>query len=179
MGAFRVLGKNGTFSLAGSLVIIASGLSLKYKKCLIIKQLWNSLNEEGFHKKTESQDFIAFGNNWESLMPVSGTFIKIGFNRFLLFNNTRYAVRRFNIKDGYPFPLKLSIACTDKELEKEYPVMINLIDQVYQFSRMYWKSVRQQNLPITIKYPEMVAEIFPHFQGNNIPDFGKNNLWFL
>jgi hypothetical protein len=44
---------------------------------------------------------------------------------------------------------------------------------------MYWKPVRQQNLPVTIKYPEMVAEIFPHFQGNNIPDFGKNNLWFL
>jgi hypothetical protein len=26
---------------------------------------------------------------------------------------------------------------------------------------------------------EMVAEIFPHFEGNEIPDFGKDNLWFL
>ncbi len=54
-----------------------------------------------------------------------------------------------------------------------------LIDQVYQFSRMYWKSVSQQNLPVTSKYPEMVAEIFPHFKGGEIPEFGKNNLWFL
>jgi hypothetical protein len=38
-----------------------------------------------------------------------------------------------------------------------------LIDQVYQFSRIYWKSVKQQGLPVTIKYPEMIAEIIPHF----------------
>ena len=56
---------------------------------------------------------------------------------------------------------------------------IKVIDQVYQFSRMYWKSVRQQNLPVTIKYPEMVAQIAPHFDGDDIPEFGKDNLWFL
>ena len=30
---------------------------------------------------------------------------------------------------------------------------------------MCWKSLRQQNLPVTIKYPEMVAQIAPHFEG--------------
>jgi hypothetical protein len=44
---------------------------------------------------------------------------------------------------------------------------------------MYWKSVRQQNLPVTIKYPEMVAQIAPHFDGDDIPAYGKENLWFL
>jgi hypothetical protein len=44
---------------------------------------------------------------------------------------------------------------------------------------MYWKSVRQQNLPVTIKYPEMVAQIAPHFNANDIPEYGKTNLWFL
>jgi hypothetical protein len=51
-----------------------------------------------------------------------------------------------------------------------------------QFDRclhMYWKSISQQNLPVTTKYPEMVAEIYPHFQEDNLPDFGKSNLWFL
>ncbi|MEY4660889.1 MAG: hypothetical protein RLZZ42_841 [Bacteroidota bacterium] len=38
-----------------------------------------------------------------------------------------------------------------------------LIDQVYQFSRMYWESTNQHSLLITIKYLEMVAEIYPHF----------------
>ena len=54
-----------------------------------------------------------------------------------------------------------------------------LIDQVYQFSRMYWKSVSQQNIPVTIAYPEMVAEIFSHFKQPHIPEFGTDNLWFL
>nr|WP_297655712.1 hypothetical protein [uncultured Prevotella sp.] len=53
-----------------------------------------------------------------------------------------------------------------------------LIGQVYQFSRIYWKSVKQQGLPVTIKYPEMIAEIMPHFESPTIyPD--SKSLWFL
>jgi hypothetical protein len=50
---------------------------------------------------------------------------------------------------------------------------------VYQFSRMYWKSISQQNMPVTIMYPEMVAEIFPYFKNPVLSDFGKESLWFL
>jgi hypothetical protein len=64
-------------------------------------------------------------------------------------------------------------------LVEDVEVVRELIGQVYQFSRMYWKSISQQNLPVTTKYPEMVAEIYPHFQEDNLPDFGKSNLWFL
>lgn len=129
--------------------------------------------------KTESQDIVAFDNSWTELMPSSGTFINFGHGRFLLFNNTRYSKEYYHAADGYPFPIKLRIKCTDPELEKDYKTIRELLDQVYQFSRMYWKSVRQQNLPVTIKYPEMVAEMFPHFEGYKIPEFGKDNLWFL
>jgi len=129
--------------------------------------------------KTESRDIIAFDDLWSELMPMSGTFINVGHSRYLLFNNTRYPKAYFNINDGYPFPIKLTIKCSHPELEKDPAIIQELIEQVYQFSRMYWKSVRQQNLPVTIKYPEMVAEMFPHFEGNEIPDFGKDNLWFL
>ena len=129
--------------------------------------------------KTESSDIVAFDMGWKDLMPVSGTFIKLGYNRFLLFNNTRYPDSEFNYHDGYSFPVKLKITCSNSELVEEYKTVKELIDQVYQFSRMYWKSVRQQNLPVTIKYPEMVAEMLPYFEGNEIPDYGKDNLWFL
>lgn len=92
---------------------------------------------------------------------------------------SKIATIAINDSDGYPFPIKLHICCTNPELEKDFRIIKKLIDQVYQFSRIYWKSVRQQNLPVTIKYPEMVAEMFPHFEGNEIPVFGKDNLWFL
>ena len=129
--------------------------------------------------KTESRDIVAFDDDWDKLMPLSGTFVNIGWNKFLLFNNTRYNTDRFFDADGFPFPVKIKINCTDEELAKDSRNIKELIDQVYQFSRMYWKSVRQQNLPVTIKYPEMVAEMFPYFEGNEIPDFGKDKLWFL
>lgn len=130
--------------------------------------------------KTQSSDIVAFDNNSKQLMPMSGTYINIGFNKYLLFNNVKYTEEStVRPSDGFPFPIKLSIRCTKEEEARDPRVVSELIDQVYQFSRMYWKSVRQQNLPVTIKYPEMVAEIFPHFSGNEIPEFGKDNLWFL
>jgi len=34
---------------------------------------------------------------------------------------------------------------------------------------MYWKSVNQKNLPVTIKYREMVAKVFPYSDNRFIP----------
>lgn len=129
--------------------------------------------------KTESRELVAFDMEHKDLLPESGQIINIKGNEFLLFNNTRYKNTDIRSMDGYPFPIKISIECTKKEELNKFTVKRELIDQVYQFSRMYWKSVRQQNLPVTIKYPEMVAEMFPYFEGYEIPDFGKDNLWFL
>ncbi|MEZ5001433.1 MAG: Piwi domain-containing protein [Chitinophagales bacterium] len=127
--------------------------------------------------KTESSDYVAFDTNDEALMPLSGTIIEVARLKYLLYNNTRYSAKGFPI--GYPFPVKLQLYCTEKGYFEDITIVKELIDQVYQFSRMYWKSVKQQNLPVTIKYPEMVAQIFPHFEGDKLPDFGKTNLWFL
>jgi hypothetical protein len=129
--------------------------------------------------KTESEDIVAFDESWSDKMPYSGTYINIGNRKYLLFNNTRYNNQSFRAADGWPFPIKLKIDCTDKTKLDDTTIIRDLIDQVYQFSRMYWKSVRQQNLPVTIKYPEIIAQIAPHFDGLDIPEFGKDNLWFL
>lgn len=129
--------------------------------------------------KTVSKDLIAFDDSLKGLMPQSGTFINIGNHKYLLFNNVRYTDAVVKDTEGWPFPIKLKIDCTEKSQLSEVRVINDLINQVYQFSRMYWKSVSHQNLPVTIKYPEMVAQIAPHFDGDEIPQFGKDNLWFL
>ena len=49
----------------------------------------------------------------------------------------------------------------------------------FDFSRIYWKSVKQQNLPVTIKYPEMIAQMLPYFNDVNNYDIDTNHLWFL
>lgn len=147
--------------------------------------------------KTESEDIVLFdeestyssynyqtrqNESIKSLMPYSGKWINLGpskdGHRYLLCNNTRYENEQFNAMDGFPFPVKLTIACPNRNDEIETPVIQQLIDQVYQFSRIYWKSVKQQGLPVTIKYPEMIAEIMPHFNDKTVYT-ESNCLWFL
>lgn len=133
--------------------------------------------------KTMSEDIIAFDEAWHNkLMPKSGTFINIGQkeHKYLLFNNSRYSDDlTFPSSESYPFPIKLKITSPTPDALKDTLVIKKLIEQVYQFSRLYWKSLRQQNVPITIKYPEMVAEIAPNFDSKEIPPYGKEILWFL
>ena len=76
-------------------------------------------------------------------------------------------------------PITNGAIASNKSCLQEENAITELIDQVYQFSRMYWKSVSQQNLPVTIKYSEMVAQIYPHFQNNTLSEFARKNLWFL
>ena len=130
--------------------------------------------------KTESQDIIAYDLNWGGkLMPLSGTYIRIAINQFLLFNNVRYPNSyKYSDAEGYPFPIKISISSPDKDAFEDADIVLELLTQVYQFSRLYWKSLRQQNVPITIKYPEMVAQLAPRFEAP-IPDHAKDKLWFL
>ena len=147
--------------------------------------------------KTESEDIVLFDEestyprynyqtrlteNVKSLMPYSGKWVNLGHSRdghrYLLCNNTRYENEKFSVMDGFPFPIKLTIACPNRDDEIDTPVVQQLIDQVYQFSRIYWKSVKQQGLPVTIKYPEMIAEIMPHFTDKTVYT-ESNCLWFL
>jgi len=128
--------------------------------------------------KTESEDYLVFDENYIDLMPESGTIINIGRSEFLLCNNSKYNLEDKVALDGYHLPVKLKLSCSKPELLTD-EVATELIDQVYQFSRMYWKALKQQNLPVTIKYPEMVARIAPHFDGGIIPIYGRKNLWFL
>jgi hypothetical protein len=147
--------------------------------------------------KTESEDIVLFDEestyssynyqtnqreNLKSLMPYSGKWVNLGpskeGHKYLLCNNTRYEGERFSAMDGFPFPVKLTIACPNRNDIIDTPVVQQLIDQVYQFSRIYWKSVKQQGLPVTIKYPEMIAEIMPHFNDKTVYN-ESNYLWFL
>ncbi len=130
--------------------------------------------------KTESKELLGFDvSDAENLMPYSGTIVKVGKSEYLLFNNTRYDATSKPAQKEYHFPVKIALSSTVEGMLDDMNLVEQLIDQVYQFSRMYWKSTNQRSLPVTIKYPEMVAEIYPYFQHDKLPDFGKESLWFL
>ena len=129
--------------------------------------------------KTESKELLAFDLKNTNLMPLSGTILQVGRRDYLLCNNTRYNSSSLVKPKEYHFPIKLNISCTQPGVLDDIAVVKDLMDQVYQFSRMYWKSISQQSLPVTTLYPEMVAKMYPHFEHDKLPDFGKENLWFL
>ena len=130
--------------------------------------------------KTVSKELLAFDtDSTDKYMPYSVTYIRMAERQYLLFNNTRYKPDSKVIDKEYHFPIKIKLTSTHLALLDDEALIDKLIDQVYQFSRMYWKSVSQQNIPVTIAYPEMVATIYSHFKQHYIPEFGTDNLWFL
>lgn len=192
---------NDTVSLAGSIrEAVAKFIAVNYTASRLIIHFYKDIGKKELEpilrtlhtlglnipvivvtiNKTESKELLGFdlkdGNN---LMPYSGTIVKVGKSEYLLFNNTRYDATAKPAQKEYHFPVKIALSSTVEGMLEDMNLVEQLIDQVYQFSRMYWKSTNQQSLPVTIKYPEMVAEIYPHFQHDKLPDFGRESLWFL
>lgn len=128
---------------------------------------------------TLSNDYVLFDSTFEGRMPQSGTFIKTKMNEFILCNNTRYSEQTGTKLDGFPLPIKMKFKSSNYEKMNDINVVRELIDQVYQFSRMYWKSVRQRNMPVTIEYSELIAKMIAHFENKELEPFTRNSLWFL
>lgn len=86
---------------------------------------------------------------------------------------------------SYPYPIKVYVDIAgegEKKLHEhlEDPLWVgDLLKQVYQFSRLDWQTISIQHMPVTVKYPEMVAQKFPFFDSQILPEFGKHNFWFL
>ncbi len=129
--------------------------------------------------KTDSEDFVAFDLNDQSLLPYSGTYINLGKGKYLLCNNTRYPNFKGRI-EAYPFPIKMRIWSPKiGEEQISTTVIQELIEQVFQFSRIYFKSVKQQHLPVTLKYPELLSEMLSSFDNLATNHLDSNKLWFL
>jgi hypothetical protein len=134
--------------------------------------------------KNYSDDIIGFNLAQTHKMPYNGTYFSISNNQYLLYNNQLLgAATSLNEREGFPFPLKISMqkfAPSKKEvIQPEADESAALLDQVCRFSQLYWKSVSRQWMPVTLKYPEMLAQIVPHFKYADLSPMGKDSLWFL
>ena len=108
-------------------------------------------------------------------MPESGIFVEIGYKEYLLFNNNRYKKNPpRKIDDDLPIKLRLHYANNGGFSPRE------LIAQVYEFSRLNWKGLRQRSVPATTNYSKFIADFSFHFEGR-IPDntIAKNTPWFI
>jgi len=128
----------------------------------------------------EDTSLLPFDSAYSGKMPTSGTCVILRKGDYLLCNNTRYADVTGSKIDDFPFPVRIKISkASVREMAQED--IQQLIDQVYQFSRMYWVSVKQKGKPVTILYSERVAEMSAAFEGQALPhsDLATRTLWFL
>ena len=112
-------------------------------------------------------------------MPTSGTFVRLkkDGNEYLLFNNLRYwqkPIKPINL-DEYPIKIKLYNTESGGFTHNE------LLSQVYEFSRLYWKGLKQRSQPVTTEYAKMIAEFAIHFEDQSIPEnlVSQNTAWFI
>jgi hypothetical protein len=133
--------------------------------------------------KSFSQDVLGFDTDSEHLMPASYSYIPVNRTQYLLFNNSLTDDTSKETPRRFPFPMKVSMqyfaAGSDVSTQPEHDMTVELLSQICGFSQLYWKSVSTQSLPVTIRYPEMLAQIVPNFGNAEIPGAGRERLWFL
>ena len=127
--------------------------------------------------KTPSKCLLLFDHPQKNTMPADGTWAKTGKASYLLNINLRKQETSKNVQQT--LPLRIYFQCNrDGYLEQE-GVLLPLLEQIYAFSYLHWRSVRQSPLPVTVKYPAMIASFMPWFSQNFLPPHGKTRPWFL
>lgn len=128
---------------------------------------------------TKVNSDICFDVDFKYGMPTSGVFVKLRRtgSEYLLFNNQRYwkdPMKRITAEE-YPIKVKLYNTDTGGFNHKE------LLSQVYEFSRLYWKGLKQRSQPVTTQYSKMVADFATHFEDGNIPNniISQQTAWFI
>lgn len=124
---------------------------------------------------TKSTIDICFDSDFQMGMPESGTYVPVGRNEYLMFNNTRYQQNTVrSVMEELPVKVKIHFADRGGFSHEQ------LISQVYEFSRLYWKGLKQRSQPVTTIYSKLMAEYACHFSGP-LPDneVAHHTPWFL
>ena len=124
---------------------------------------------------SKSQMDICFDKDFFMGMPESGTYVRVSKTEYLLFNNTRYQKNPLrSVAEELPIKIVIHFADTGGFSHRD------LISQVYEFSRLYWKGLKQRSQPATTIYSKLIAEFTANYNGelpNN--DTVNNTPWFL
>lgn len=125
---------------------------------------------------TKTSKDICFDLDYDLLMPKSGSYIGLKPNEYLLFNNLRYWEKPANPIKQEEYPIKIKIYDPRGSFQHD-----KLISQVYEFSRLYWKGLKQKAQPVTTLYSKLIADYVSHFEGNQIPENNTTHrtIWFV
>ncbi len=126
---------------------------------------------------SKTSNEICFDLGYNHGMPTSGTFVTIDRNEFILFNNLRYWDNPTKPVQSEEYPVKIRIY----NFETGGFTYRELLSQVYEFSRLYWKGLKQKSQPVTTQYSKIIADFAMHFEGNELPrnEIIDKTAWFI
>ena len=162
-------------------IVIHYYKDMKRKELRKIDELLDDLDEKipviviRFNSSFNNNELIINAGH-EKYLPENGCYVRLKNHQYLLHINTNE--NGIKCKDA-PFPLKLSLQSNRAGLLNDGDLVERLMRQVYEFSMLHWRSVNQPKIPVTVAYPRMVAEIFPWFDADVLPDAARRSLWFL
>lgn len=109
-------------------------------------------------------------------LPVDGSVFRVGKLSYLLY---------INGFDGQgeakhqPMPMHCQLKASDNALLDDPVLVMELLGQVYQFSKLHWRSIKQSPLAVTVDYPRLLVSHTTWFDGYSLPEKVKGMPWFL
>jgi argonaute-like protein implicated in RNA metabolism and viral defense len=135
---------------------------------IIVVRINNSFNQKE----------LVIDPNHEKCLPINGSYFHLQYHDYLLYINERQKGDAGGIKAAR-YPLKVSLQSNRAGLFEDDELVKKLMQQLYDFSFLHWRSISQPRVPVTIAYPEYLARIFPHFDAETLQGIGRTRLWFL
>ena len=109
-------------------------------------------------------------------LPADGSVFRVGKLSYLLY---------INGFDGegeakhQPMPMHCQLRASDYALLDDPALVLELLGQVYQFSKLHWRSIKQSPLAVTVDYPRLLVSHTTWFDGHSLPEKVKGLPWFL
>lgn len=125
-----------------------------------------------------NQKELVIDPNHEKCLPTNGSYFHLQYHDYLLYINERQNGSTASVKAAR-YPLKVSLQSNRAGLFEDDELVKKLMQQLYDFSFLHWRSISQPRVPVTIAYPEYLARIFPHFEAETLQGVGRTRLWFL
>lgn len=76
-----------------------------------------------------------------------------------------------------PMPLRIYIHKSNRPLSEAGAMA--LLEEVYLFTRLNWRSVGDTTLPVTVRFPKLYASQRAWFEGESLPQGVRERPWFL
>jgi len=111
-------------------------------------------------------------------LPMNASYYHLQHKDYLLYINERETEGMEEVKKA-AYPLKVSLQSNRVGLFEDEVLVQELMQQLYDFSLLHWRSINQPRLPVTIAYPQYLSRIFPYFEAEILQDIGRTRLWFL